>query len=247
MLPRYCSPTHDYDTSVYQGTRVQSADTYVASDIGLTRPLGAGKCARIRGGEAEGRQGGGGSAVQPGLRVSEGSGRWDCGLTAGHERQIAHGGCRAGTFHPRVSRRSPNRGTSLRSPDQTSICECQPCAEEGVALLEKAAGQGHAYAMEMLESIYHDWKEYEQALKWATKGAEAGLPKAMFILGCRLNAGEGTAPPEYQAAADWYRCAADAGCGSAAQNLSKMYLIGRGWAWQTAPATSSFIIYTIVS
>ena len=31
--------------------------------------------------------------------------------------------------------------------------------------------------MYMLEGIYHERKEHEEALKWAAKGAEAGLPK----------------------------------------------------------------------
>ena len=43
-----------------------------------------------------------------------------------------------------------------------------------MALLEKAAGQGHAYAMQMLASIHRTRKEHEPALKWDTKGAEAG-------------------------------------------------------------------------
>jgi hypothetical protein len=43
-----------------------------------------------------------------------------------------------------------------------------------MALLEKAAGQGHAYAMMALGSVHDVRKEYEQAVKWLTKGAEAG-------------------------------------------------------------------------
>ena len=56
-----------------------------------------------------------------------------------------------------------------------------------MALLEKAAGQGHAYAMDVLGSIYHVRKEHEQAVEWYTKGAEAGLPRAMFDLGTMLD------------------------------------------------------------
>jgi TPR repeat protein len=48
-----------------------------------------------------------------------------------------------------------------------------------MALLEKAAGQGHAYAMFALGSIYQGRKELEQAVEWYAKGAEAGLPNAM--------------------------------------------------------------------
>jgi TPR repeat protein len=54
----------------------------------------------------------------------------------------------------------------------------------------------------------------------------------MFNLGCSLDEGEGTAPPDLTAAADWYRRAADAGDASGAINLSAMYTIGRGKAWQ---------------
>jgi len=46
------------------------------------------------------------------------------------------------------------------------------------------------------------------------------------------------AAPDYPAAADWYRRAADAGYGAAAHNLCTMYLVGRGRAWRTMPASS---------
>jgi len=47
-----------------------------------------------------------------------------------------------------------------------------------MALLEKAAGQGHAYAMETLAGIHTNSKEHDQAVAWHTKGADAGLPIA---------------------------------------------------------------------
>jgi TPR repeat protein len=40
--------------------------------------------------------------------------------------------------------------------------------------------------MSDLGCIHHVREEYEQAAKWFTKGAEAGLPKAMFYLGIML-------------------------------------------------------------
>ena len=104
--------------------------------------------------------------------------------------------------------------------------------------MEKAAGQGHVYAMETLSSIHRVRKEYEQAVKWATQGAEAWLPNAMFGLGCRLDRGEGVGAPDCPAAAGWFRRAADAGSWAAASSLSHMYAVGRGWARQTMPATS---------
>ena len=88
-----------------------------------------------------------------------------------------------------------------------------------MALLEKAAGQGHAYAMNALGGIYYARKEYEQQYEWATKGAETGLPEAMYNLGVCLDMGEGVAAPDYPAAVGWYRRAADAGHTAAAYNL----------------------------
>ena len=41
----------------------------------------------------------------------------------------------------------------------------------------------------------------------------------MFALACLLDAGQGVAAPDYPAAADWYKRAADAGDGGAAHNL----------------------------
>ena len=106
-----------------------------------------------------------------------------------------------------------------------------------MALLEKAAGQGHAYAMDQLGMIHNVRKEHERAVAWFTRAAEAGLPKGMLNLGVVLDAGEGVAAPDYPAAADWFRRAAAAGVGAAAQSLSNMYSLGRGRAWQIMPAT----------
>ena len=109
-----------------------------------------------------------------------------------------------------------------------------------MALLEKAAGQGHAYAMHTLGDVHRARKEHEQAVGWFTKGAEAGLPKAMHFLGCYLDSGQGVAAPDCPAAASWYRRAADAGHGDAANNLRTMYTVGRGWAWQIMPVIFTF-------
>ena len=91
--------------------------------------------------------------------------------------------------------------------------------------------------MEALGRIHRARNEHERAVGWYTKGAEAGLPKAMFSLGCRLNHGEGVAAADYPAAADWYRRAADAGHGGAAYNLCVMYTVGSGGAWHTTLAS----------
>jgi TPR repeat protein len=74
-----------------------------------------------------------------------------------------------------------------------------------MALLEKAVGQGHAYAMDTLGCIHAVRNEHELAVQWYTKAAEAGLPKAMFELGNKLHQGLGVAAPDYPAAAGWYR------------------------------------------
>ena len=105
--------------------------------------------------------------------------------------------------------------------------------------MEKAAGQGHAYAMQALGDIHDERKEHERAVEWFTKAAEAGLPVAMFNLGCSLDNGESVAAPDYPAALDWYKRAADAGNGDAPNNLSNMYTIGRGRAYLCLPRHSS--------
>ena len=115
-----------------------------------------------------------------------------------------------------------------------------------MALLEKAAGQGHAYAMSALGQAHADRKEHDQAMAWFTKAAETGLPTAMFTLGWQLDGqdqGEGGATPDYPAAAGWYKSAADAGVGDAAVNLSSMYINGRGKAWLQMPATFLHILH----
>ena len=107
-----------------------------------------------------------------------------------------------------------------------------------MALLEQAAGQGHAYAMYAVGGIHHTRMEHEDAVKWFTKGAEAGLPDAMCFLGCCLDKGEGVAAADSWAAANWYMRAADAGDGHGAKCLADLYIFGRGRAWQIVPATS---------
>jgi TPR repeat protein len=100
------------------------------------------------------------------------------------------------------------------------------------------------YAMQMLGDFHDQRSEHEQAVKWYTKGAEAGLPMAMFGLGYKLDVGEGAAAPDYPAAAGWYRRAAAAGVGGAATHLGHMYEVGRGRSWHIrvlpASASSSF-------
>ena len=107
---------HVIGCPVTQETMVQSVLDELASDTRLTLLLGAACSARSRGGEAKGRQWGGGGTVQPGLPVSDSSG-WDWGF-AGRGRQITYRGCRVGTSNLRVSSRSPDRDASKWSPDK---------------------------------------------------------------------------------------------------------------------------------
>ena len=100
-----------------------------------------------------------------------------------------------------------------------------------MALLVKAAEQGHAYAMEGLARIHDVRMEPERAVEWYTKAAEAGLPDAMFALASFLENGHGMAAPNYPAAVHWYTLAADAGDGHAANNLANMYDLGCGRDW----------------
>jgi TPR repeat protein len=82
--------------------------------------------------------------------------------------------------------------------------------------------------MYALGGICHQRNDHVRAVEWHTKGAKAGLPEAMFSLGCYLDTGEGGMAPDCPAAADWYRRAADAGIGMAATNLGHMHQLGRG-------------------
>jgi hypothetical protein len=94
--------------------------------------------------------------------------------------------------------------------------------------------------MRTLGRIHRVRKEPEQAVAWFTKGSEAGLPDAMYALGTLLDMGDDVTAPDSLAAADWFRRAADAGHGAAAENLTGMYTVGRGRAWLTMPASSCF-------
>jgi TPR repeat protein len=124
-----------------------------------------------------------------------------------------------------------DQGEGVAAPDY-------PAAE---GWYRRAADAGHASAMYEQARSHNARKQHEQAVEWFTKAAEAGLPRAMYDLGCILDKGEGVAAPDYPAAADWYRRAADLGNASAAANLATMYTFGTGRAraWRIMPATST--------
>ena len=62
------------------------------------------------------------------------------------------------------------------------------------------------------------------------QGCQGRVAESEYNLGCYLEEGKGVAAPDYPAAAGWYRRAADAGHGAAAQALCTMYQVGRGRA-----------------
>ena len=91
-----------------------------------------------------------------------------------HGQQIAKVGRRVCLQFARiVSGRAPYCRTELRPFGHVMTIDAfavpQPLAEEGMELLEKAAGQGHVYAMHTLAHIYDVRKEHEHAMQWWTK------------------------------------------------------------------------------
>jgi len=96
---------------------------------------------------------------------------------------------------------------------------------------QKAAagqGQGAADAMGNIGALYRDGdgvaKNYQQAMAWALKGAEAGCPGAMTIVGFLYNNGLGVATNRNTAIA-WYRAAASAGDSASLQWLQQNGLL----------------------
>ncbi len=88
-----------------------------------------------------------------------------------------------------------------------------------------------AKAQHWLGGMYQDGKgveqDYQQALLWFTKAAEAGDVKAQFKLGDMYASGEGVAKDQGQAVR-WFRKAAEAGNIAAQFNLGQMYVNGEG-------------------
>ncbi len=53
--------------------------------------------------------------------------------------------------------------------DKMLLSGCILWAENGMALLVKEVGQGHAYAMHVLGSVLSTRMEYELAMEWYTE------------------------------------------------------------------------------
>ena len=118
---------------------------------------------------------------------------------------------------------------------------CQPYAEEGTELLEKAATQARARVRHVCVGTGVLQEERARAShEMAHQGRRGRVAVCEFSLGTMLDMGEGRAAPDYPAAAGWYRRAVDAGIGDAAHNLSTLYTVGPGQGLDQNAAMSSF-------
>ena len=97
-------------------------------------------------------------------------------------------------------------------------------AEESLVLFGQATGHGHAHTMDAVGSIHYARKEYILAVEWCTKGADAGLPRAIVQPRAlyRHGGGRGGAGPRGDGAID-------------ADGLA----VARDRAWQIVPAMSA--------
>jgi CHAT domain-containing protein/Sel1 repeat-containing protein len=102
---------------------------------------------------------------------------------------------------------------------------------KALALLQKAAADGQAAAMDNLGLLYRDGKgvtqDYGKALLWFQKAADAGDADAMNHLGWLYDGGKDVAQ-DYDKAREWYQKAADAGDKTGMYNLGVMYREGQG-------------------
>ena len=71
-------------------------------------------------------------------------------------------------------------------------------------------------------------KDAEEALRWLGPAAIVGYPTAQMHLGVMFAEGIGGRPPNYEAAAAWYRAAAEQGDPDAQVLLAFAYSIGEG-------------------
>jgi TPR repeat protein len=71
-------------------------------------------------------------------------------------------------------------------------------------------------------------KDAVEALRWLGPAALAGEPNAQMHLGVMFAEGTGGRPPDYEAAAAWYRAAAEQGYPHAQVLLAFAYSVGEG-------------------
>jgi TPR repeat protein/CHAT domain-containing protein len=137
---------------------------------------------------------------------------------------------------PSVSASSPLAiGTPSPTPSEW-LAEAQRYLDgkdfaKALALLQKAAADGQAAAMDNLGVLYRDGngvtQDYRKALQWFQKAADAGDADAMNHLGWLYDGGKDVAQNSGRAR-EWYQKAADAGNTDAMYNLGVMYQDGQG-------------------
>ncbi|MGR2740816.1 tetratricopeptide repeat protein [Billgrantia sp. Q4P2] len=137
-----------------------------------------------------------------------------------------------------------------------SACELgDVCPEDGNDWREAAleatmpkAEAGDADAMGALYDIYNYLDQYDEAMEWLLLSAEAGNQDSMNWLGQLARDDEknyATDPERLEAAAEWYRRAAEAGYAPAMNNLaSALNHLGHpeeAWEWMTKASDAGHI------
>lgn len=103
---------------------------------------------------------------------------------------------------------------------ETSMAECEPLAEEGVAAAQFCVGRLYANGFGVAMND-------ELALKWYGLAAEQGHSEAQYSLGLMYANGWGV-PMNDAAAANWYRLAAEQGYIQAQTGLATLCKNGMG-------------------
>lgn len=111
---------------------------------------------------------------------------------------------------------------------------------DGLALLRKAADQGHVEAQFVLGNAYRlgahgVMPDSVEAAKWYRKSAEQGHPYAQFSLALALRNGDGV-KQDLAESIVWYRKSAEGGADKAQFNLGNAYWNGEGVAQDYAEA-----------
>lgn len=91
----------------------------------------------------------------------------------------------------------------------------------------KAAHQGYSKAQYNLSQLYHEEKNYKEAIKWTKRAAEEGMREAEFALGSYFDQGIGV-EQNSKKALSYYELAASKKYGPAMINLAFMYSEGKG-------------------
>jgi localization factor PodJL len=118
-------------------------------------------------------------------------------------------------------------------------------ADEGFALMRKAADKGLAAAQHRLAKLYERGEgvpaDIAAARQWTERAAMGGNRSAMHDLGVYFARGEG-APLNEAQAYRWFRQAADLGMTNSQYNLGVLYQTGRGVAADQSEALFWFAV-----